>query len=137
MWSTYSHQTFWSTFAICSKYSTFDHQYSVVINHKNLHSLAYIWPSVKSGLLSLFKVCPSIVWSSITISTVWPIFGHLYSLVFYHNLYSLAYIWPSEQSGILSQSIQSVLYLAISIVWSSITISTVCSIFGHQYSLVF
>ena len=63
----------------------------------NLHRLAYIWPSLKSGLLSLFKVC--------------SILGHQYSLVFYHNLYSLTYIWPPLQSGLLSQSVQSVLYI--------------------------
>ena len=51
-------------------------------------------------------------------------------------MYSLAYIWPSVQSGLLSQSVQSSLYLAISTLWSSITICTVCSTFGHQYSLV-
>ena len=126
--------------------------------YHNLYSLAYIWPSVQSGLLSqsvqsVLYLAISTVWSSIEICTVRPIFCYQYSLVFYHNLYSLAYIWPSVQSGHLftrsglrlasvqsglqSQSVQSGLYLAISTVWSSITICTVRPIFGHQYSLVF
>ena len=98
-----------------------------------LYSLAYIWPSVHSGLLSqsvqsVIYLTIRTVWSSITICTVHPIFGHQYSLVFHHNLYSLPYIWPSVQSRLLSQSVQSILYLAISIV---------CSIVCHQNSLVF
>ena len=131
----------WSSITICSVCPIFGYQYSLVFYH-NLNSLAYIWPSVQSGLLSQsvqsgLYLAISTVWSSITICTVRPIFGHQYSLVFYHNLFSLPYIWLSVQSGLLSQSVQSGLYLAISIVWSSITICTVWPIFGHQYSLVF
>ena len=133
--------TVWSSITICTVWPIFGYQYSLVFYH-NLYSLAYIWPSVQSCLLSQsvqsgLYLAISTVWSSITSFTVWSIFGHQYNQVFYHNLYSLVYIWPSVQSGLLSQSVQSGLYLVISTVWSSITICTVCPIFGHQYSLVF
>ena len=158
VWPIFGHQYSLIIYHNLSIWPLFGHQYSLVIYH-NLYSLPYIWPSVQSGLLSQsvqsgLYLAISTVWSSIINCTVWPIFGHQYSdhlsqsvqsglylainiLIIYHNLYSLAYIWPSEQSGLLSQSIQSGLYLAISTVWSSITICTVCHIFGHQYSLSF
>ena len=126
---------------ICKVCSIFGHQYSLVFYH-NLYSLVYIWPSEQSGLLSQsvqsgLYLAISTVWSSITICTVCPIFGHQYSLVFYHNLYSPSFIWPSVKYGLLSHFVQSGLYLAISTFWSSITICTVCHIFDHQNSLVF